>query len=200
MGNDTKIYGSKEKITGETHLISGQILWGKTDSNEGHNHYKIIFNIIGEDNNRTISVIGVSTKAKDDFLKINPKYFCGPTKIDGWLDVKYLNEFSYQDFLAMPELYLEQKVIADKDLITNIKNILNKLYELKYELLKTQEKLRQTKQVLEAERDESETNMWIGAGLASLATVGAFFLGKHLEEQHQIEQNKKKDKNKDNWY
>ena len=193
MGNDTKIYGNKEKITRETHLISGQILWGRTDSNEGHNHYKIIFNIIGEDNNRTISVIGVSTKAKDDFLKINPKYFCGPTKIDGWLDVKYLNEFSYQDFLTLPELYLEQKVIADKDLITNIKNMLNKLYELKYELLKTQEKLRQTKQVLEAERDESETNMWIGAGLASLATVGvavgAFLLGKNANEDDNNKKN-----------
>ena len=187
MGNDTKIYGSKEKITGETHLISGQILWGKTDSNEGHNHYKIIFNIIGEDNNRTISVIGVSTKAKDDFLKINPKYFCGPTKIDGWLDVKYLNEFSYQDFLAMPELYLEQKVIADKDLITNIKNILNKLYELKYELLKTQEKLRQTENTLNTERDDHEdlkTGVIIGSVIAVCATVGAFFFGKHVEDEN----------------
>ena len=190
MGNDTKIYGSKEKITGETHLISGQILWGKTDSNEGQNHYKIIFNTIGEDNNRTISVIGITKNPQDEFLKINPKDFCGPTKIDGWLDVKYLNEFSYQEFLTLPELYLEQKVIADKDLITNIKNMLNKLYELKYELLKTQEKLRQTKQILEAERDESEVNTWIAGALVVVATVGAFFLGQNTEQ----------DKNKDDWY
>ena len=184
MGNDTKIYGSKEKITGETHLISGQILWGKTDSNEGHNHYKIIFNIVGEDNNRKISVIGITKNPQDEFLKINPKNFNGESNINGWLDVKYLNDFSYQEFLTLPYLYLEQKVIADKDLITNIHKILNKLYELKYELLKTQQNLKQTKQILEIEREDSETNMWIGAGLASLATVGAFFLGKQLAEQN----------------
>ncbi len=184
MGNDTKIFGDKEKITRDTHLQINQVLWGKTDSQEGHNHYKVIFNIIGEKDNRTVSIIGITRNPQENLLKIGPKDFCGPTKIDGWLDVKYLNNFSYQDFVAMPELYLEQKVIADKDLITNIKNMLNTLYKLKYELLKTQEKLRQTKQVLEAERDESETNMWIGAGLASLATFGAFFLGKHLEDEN----------------
>ncbi len=180
MGNDTKIYGDKEKITRKTHLTPGQILWGKTDTKENCNHYKIIFDIIDEPSNRKIRVIGITRNPQKDFLKINPKDFCGETKIDGWLDVKYLNDFSYQEFLAMPELYLEQKVIADSDLILNIKNMLNKLYELKKEL-------KQTQQILEIEREEHDdfkTNVIIGSVFAGLATVGAFFLGKHIEEEN----------------
>ena len=188
MGNNTKIFGDKEKITKDTYLKPGQILWGKTDIKEDRNHYKIIFNIIGEDNNKIISVIGITKNPQDEFLKINPKYFCGETNIDGWLDVKYLNDFSYQDFLALPELYLRKDIITDEDLITNIKNMLNKLYELKHELLKTQKELKQTKQVLEAERDQSETDTWIAGALVVVATVAAFFLGQNTNED---ENNKK---------
>ena len=192
MKENKQAYGDKIKVTSRTFLKVRQVLWGKTDPKEPTEHYKIIFNVDGEEEDKKISVIGITTSPKEEFLKINENYFRGETKIQGWLDVEYLRVFSYQELLALPELYVYKDIMTDKELIININNMLNKLYELKSELVKMEQKLRssetknsKTQQKLNSsleDNDDLVTTLLVGGVVAGVAAIGSFFLGQHIEK------------------